>query len=184
MASHLLSEKPSKTGEELAPGRVSTIADSLTLPTHLQHSDSEDADVEHGSILAAAPRAAWRRFNGYGRKRVGFLASVKAVVFSSCAFASVVFLTVIGFDFESADLNVLLILLPFAWASHFKHWGQNTTFACACHRWGVKRRNPFIRLLIGAGVYGISMLPHHHPFGKTFRLVRRANDHLPRVDSG
>ena len=32
-------------------------------------------------------------------------------------------------------LNALLLFLPFAWLSHFKHWNENMTFACACHHW-------------------------------------------------
>ena len=50
---------------------------SHSLPTHSENSQRNS--------LTAAPKAAWDRFNGYGRKRIGFLQSVKAVVFSSCA---------------------------------------------------------------------------------------------------
>jgi len=75
----------------------------------------EEHDPENGRsmpahTLSTSSIAAWRRFNGHGRKQVGFLASIKAVVFSSY-------------------LNVLLIFLPFAWASHFKHWHEDKTFA-------------------------------------------------------
>lgn len=105
MATHSPSEKP--LGEELASKPVFTNGDDHNLPTHLQPNDSENnlRDAP-GSI----PRNAWARFNGHGRKRIGFRQSIKAVLTASY-------------------LNVLILFLPFAWASHFKHWDQNITFA-------------------------------------------------------
>lgn len=90
MATHPPSEKPSKVDERLtrAPGRFmnASNADSLVLPTHAQHSDSDSVEPGPESHFTTSPRAAWKRFNGYGRKKVGFFDSVKAVVFSSCVF--------------------------------------------------------------------------------------------------
>jgi Ca2+:H+ antiporter len=56
----------------------------------------------------------WYRFQGKGRRRVGYLESLKNMIFSSW-------------------LNVLLILIPFAWTSHFirnkeDNWGPVATF--------------------------------------------------------
>ena len=48
------------------------------LPTH---SGDVDPKYQH---LGTTPRAAWNRFNGHGRKRVGVFQSIKAVLFSSC----------------------------------------------------------------------------------------------------
>ena len=92
MAARPPTEKPSRTDEEvtLASGQVLHNTDSLILPTHVQSSES-DVELESGNLLKSAPKAAWRRFNGYGRKRVGFFASVKAIVFSSCVSISIIF---------------------------------------------------------------------------------------------
>ncbi|KAF9653776.1 hypothetical protein BDM02DRAFT_3182767 [Thelephora ganbajun] len=115
MATQPPSEKPLGTDGELT--LVSerlltglTNGDDHNLPTHVRQSDSEKVELKPSNPSTSALRAAWERFNGYGRKRVGFLQSVKAVVF--CSY-----------------LNMLLVFLPFAWASHFKHWGENMTFA-------------------------------------------------------
>ena len=77
--------------EELAIARDRaqrvTNGSSNSLPTaHLQHSDSEKAKPKPGHSLTSVPKAAWARFNGYGRKRIGLFQSVKAVLFSSCTF--------------------------------------------------------------------------------------------------
>ena len=126
------SEKPLGTDEELAlaPGRAQTNGGGQTLPTHVQRSDSDDVEPKPGNPLATTPRAAWDRFNGRGRKRVGFFQSVKSVVLSSCSSLPIVF----GSSWNLPQilvLNVFLIFLPFAWASHFRHWGDNTPFVCA-----------------------------------------------------
>lgn len=93
MATRPPSEKPSKADEDLTlpSGRVSGNADSFVLPSHIQHSGSENVEPEPGHHLRAVPKAAWKRFNGYGRKHVGFFDSVKAILFSSCVFISIVF---------------------------------------------------------------------------------------------
>ena len=88
MATPPPSEKPFKDEElNLESGRVLSHADNPTLPTHVQHSDLENIERELGGRLTHA----WRRFNGYGRKHVGFFGSVKAVVLSSCGFISTAF---------------------------------------------------------------------------------------------
>lgn len=79
------SEKPSGTDEELTLARdrverALTNGDKHNLPTHVQHSDLENVELKHSDPLTTA----WNRFNGYGRKRIGFIESVKAVIFSSC----------------------------------------------------------------------------------------------------
>jgi hypothetical protein len=93
MATRPPSEKPLRADEGLTPasGRALSNADSLILPTHAQHSDLENVEPESDNPLTSIPKAAWKRFNGYGRKHVGFFDSVTAIVFSSCAFTSIVF---------------------------------------------------------------------------------------------
>lgn len=66
--------------------RVLTNGDKHGLPTPVQHSGSENVELKPGPSLTAA----WNRFNGHGRKRVGFLQSIKAVVFSSCTSATTI----------------------------------------------------------------------------------------------
>ncbi|KAF9788189.1 hypothetical protein BJ322DRAFT_1047593 [Thelephora terrestris] len=112
MATKSPSEKPLGMEEELAIAseRVSTDGDGQNLPTHIQSDDSTNVGLGQGRSLTSIRRNAWARFNGHGRKRIGFLQSVKAVVASSY-------------------LNALLLFLPFAWLSHLKRWDQNMTFA-------------------------------------------------------
>jgi len=86
MAANPSTEKPLGTDEELAPSRrLPTPTDGGTngLPTHVHRSDSENIEPKHGHTVTSA-RAAWNRFNGHGRKRVGAVQSAKAVLFSSC----------------------------------------------------------------------------------------------------
>jgi len=92
MSTHSLSEKPLGKAKELAPvplERVPTNGDYYGLPTHTQRDSSGDVEPKVASSLSA--KAAWQRFNGHGRKRIGFFESVKAVVLSSCTFISIVF---------------------------------------------------------------------------------------------
>lgn len=112
MATRPLSEKPSGVDEEMsiALQRVATNVDGHNLPTHVQSNGSQDGGSKPGNPITSASRNAWARFNGYGRKRIGFFQSLKAVIFSSF-------------------LNVLFLFLPLAWISHFKHWDENVTFA-------------------------------------------------------
>jgi hypothetical protein len=90
MTTHPPSEKPLGTDGEpvLARDRTGSVATNGDghLPTHVQHNDPEN--VEHKHTRA---RSAWNRFNGYGRKRVGFFQSIKAVVFCSCTSILIVF---------------------------------------------------------------------------------------------
>jgi len=90
MTTHPPSEKSLGKNRELAPApieRVPTNGDYYGLPTHVQLSDSENVGPKPGGSSTAT--AVWERFNGYGRKRVGFFESVKAVVLSSCTFTSI-----------------------------------------------------------------------------------------------
>jgi len=82
MATHLPTNNPSGMAREPALSRdalVGAYGDSYILPTH-----HEDVEPKHGMHFATSPKAAWDRFNGRGRKRVGFLQSAKAVALSSC----------------------------------------------------------------------------------------------------
>jgi len=56
--------------------------------------------------------------------------------FSALVLPSISSSFVPGIDFQSPDLNVLLVFIPVAWVSHFHHWGEKTTFGCECHRRG------------------------------------------------
>ena len=122
---HPLSEKPLMMDEELP---LVNNGDNRSLPTHLRHNDPDSVELK-----PTAARAAWNRFNGYGRKRVGFFQSIKAVVFCSCTFTLIVFDCSWNLLGTPPDLNVLLIFLPIAWVSHFLHWGDRRTFTRAYH---------------------------------------------------
>ena len=130
MATHPPSEKPLGVNEglTLASERVLTDGGCHNLPTHVQSDGSTDVGLDQGHSLTAIPKNAWARFNGRGRRRIGFLQSIKAVVASSCAFVhrracprNLI---------RIPDLNILLLFLPFAWLSHFERWNENMTFAC------------------------------------------------------
>jgi hypothetical protein len=82
-AMHPLSEKPLMMDEELP---LVNNGDNHSLPTHLRQNELDSVELK-----PTAARAAWNRFNGHGRKRVGFFQSVKAVVFCSCTFILIVF---------------------------------------------------------------------------------------------
>ena len=58
------------------------------MPAHVQHADLEEVESESelGNLMVSAPRTAWQRFKGHGRKRVGFFQSLKALALSSCTF--------------------------------------------------------------------------------------------------
>ena len=128
MATYSSSEKPPGMDEELALShRAPANGGGSGLATYPENLPEHN----HRHSLTTAPRAAWDRFNGYGRKRVGAMQSVRAVILSSCISfpsSSVVPRTY----FLSPDLNVLLVFLPVAWVSHFEHWGEKTTFGCEC----------------------------------------------------
>lgn len=127
MAAHPPSEKQFGVDKELAV----TNGDDHSLPTHLQPNDSTNVEPKPGNHLASAKNA-WARFNGHGRKRIGILQSIKAVVTSSCKSIPLAVI-IIGIYLRSPVLNALLLFLPLAWVSHFKHWDENMTFACVCH---------------------------------------------------
>lgn len=57
-----------------------------SLPTHVQQDsgDLEGAQLKPGNSLTSVSRTAWQRFNGHGRRRIGFLQSLKALFVSSC----------------------------------------------------------------------------------------------------
>ena len=166
MATLPSSEKMSRMGEEvpLTSGAALSSTDSLALPDHVQHNDPESGGFVPAQTVSTTPMAAWQRFNGHGRKRVGFVASIKAVVFSSCLFIPVVSV-VIGiypgflrsehfFGFPSIRLGFPLQTLA------------RRQDLCVCvPPSGLKY---LIRSLIGAGFPFLSMLPHHHPFGEAF----------------
>lgn len=93
------------------------------------HEVSEKASRLRGTKIERLPmlseqnkeeiQAFWDRFKGKGRKNVGILTSLKNIVLSSW-------------------LNLLLVIIPIAWASHFvavndhehegRGWGHSTTF--------------------------------------------------------
>ena len=72
-------EEPTLLSEE-----VLTDGDRNNLPIHVQRDDSEETLLKPGN--SSALRTAWRRFNGHGRRRIGFLQSLTAVVLFSCMF--------------------------------------------------------------------------------------------------
>ena len=83
MATRTPSEKPLGVNEELASKPVFTNGDDRNLPTHVQ---SDDSANNLGGALTSIPGNAWARFNGHGRKRVGILQSIEAVLTASCTF--------------------------------------------------------------------------------------------------
>jgi len=56
------------------------------MPSCAQHVDLEEFKLKPGKFMLSASRTPWQRFNGHGRKRVGFFQSLKAVALSSCTF--------------------------------------------------------------------------------------------------
>lgn len=86
MATYTPSEKPLGVNEESASKPVLTNGDDRNLPTHVQPNDSEN---NLGGALRSIPGNAWARFNGHGRKRVGPLQSIKAVLTASCMFVPI-----------------------------------------------------------------------------------------------
>ncbi|KAL4244451.1 Ca(2+):cation antiporter (CaCA) family protein [Abortiporus biennis] len=86
-----------------------------TVPPHPHHQHYYDEFRPALDYAAARQRVFWDRFRGKGKKKVGLLESLENTALSSY-------------------LNVLLVFLPFAWASHFlletEHsWGHRTVFA-------------------------------------------------------
>ena len=65
---------------------IPTDGDRNNLPTRVQRDGSEEILLKPGNSLTSASRTAWQRFNGHGRRRIGLLRSLKAVVLSSCMF--------------------------------------------------------------------------------------------------
>lgn len=143
MAAHPPSEKQLGLDEELTipSERILTNGDNHNLPTHVQPNDSTNVEPKPANPLTSLPKNAWARFNGYGRKRIGILQSIKAVAASSCMFIPFA-VSVLGIYFGSPVLNPLLLVLPFAWASHFKHWDENLTFACMCSHEEIRSSYP------------------------------------------
>ena len=61
-----------------------------SLSIHPRGSDLEEVQIKPGNSLTSASRTAWQRFNGHGRRSIGFLQSLKAVILSSCAFVPII----------------------------------------------------------------------------------------------
>ena len=79
MATHPPSEKPTGMDEEQGLSRQApTNGDSNGSPAPPRSGNLESTPKR------SLPRAAWDRFNGYGRKPVGTIQSIKAVALSSC----------------------------------------------------------------------------------------------------
>jgi len=162
MAARPPSEKLSKD-EELtrAPGRFlsASNADSLVLPTHAQHNDSDNVEHESDNSFTAAPRAAWQRFNGYGREKIGFFDSVKAVVFSSCVFIPS-FSVVIAIHFKSPRLERVVDFPSIRLGFPFQTLEPRQDFCACVPSLGSKS---LIRLLIEVRVFGpvcfLSIIP-------------------------
>jgi hypothetical protein len=179
MASLPPSEKPLGTDEKLARTErvlTGTNGDSHNLPTHVQNSDSGNVELETDKSMT---RAAWDRFNGHGRKHVGFFQSVKAVVFCSCTFNPTAssrswnLLRIPRFE-RVVDFPSIRLGFP------LRPLGRQDDFCMCVPSLG---SGFTARLLIGV-VFGVSMLPLYHSFGETLRLVWRPNDVIPRTDLG
>ena len=163
MATRPPSEKPSKVDEELtrAPGRFmnASNADSLVLPTHAQHSDSDNVEPEPEHHFTTSPRAAWKRFNGYGHKKIGFFDSVKAVVFSSCVFTPS-FSVVIAIHFKFPRLERVVDFSSIRLGFPFQTLESRQDFCTCVPSLGSKS---LIRLLIEVRVFGpvcfLSIIP-------------------------
>lgn len=173
-------EKPFRVDEEQTERILTTNGGDHNLPTHVQPSDSTHVEPKLGHHLTSVTKNAWARFNGHGRRRIGFFQSIKAIITSSCTFIPVVVTAVPGIYLGSPVLNALLLFLPFAWLSHFKHWNENMTFACVCHR---SHSHPLL-LRSRCRHPRTSVLHLCHSFGETLRLVRGANGTLPWIESG
>lgn len=134
MAMYPHTEKGFRVDEErtLLSEEAPTHEDRHNLPTHVQRDGSEEGQLKPGNPLTSASRTAWQRFNGHGRRPIGFFRSLKAVALSSCAFILIVMIF-LEIHFRPQDLNLMLVLIPLAWISHFRQWGQKRTFACSYH---------------------------------------------------
>ena len=82
-------------------------------------------------------QAFWDRLRGKGRTRVGVFRSIKNILLSSCK-PPTRFLNSYISIISRPGLNILLVIIPVAWASHFvsvndhehagRGWGHGTTF--------------------------------------------------------
>ena len=73
-------------GRTLLYGEIQPGGGNYNMPTYVQHVDLEETEPKLGNFMVSTSRTAWQRFNGHGRKRVGFFQSLKAVALSSCTF--------------------------------------------------------------------------------------------------
>lgn len=111
------------------------------------HSPSEKGSKrgETLAVLASAEirgfKRFWDRLRGKGRRQVGVLESLKNILLSSCALVSTWSTRISCLqDLEHLGLNILLLLIPIAWASHFiavnnhdHSWGKPTPFVSHSH---------------------------------------------------
>ena len=75
----------------------------------------------------------WNRLQGKGRRSIGWGESAKNILSSSCESRSPAFGVgrgVLKVGLRLLGLNVLLLIIPIAWVSHWMHWGPKTTFIC------------------------------------------------------
>ena len=147
-----------------------------SLPTHSPQEDLEDGGFKH---MISASRTAWQRFNGHGRRPVGFFKSLKAVVLSSCAFIPLQWpflgLTPDPRHKLHGDLNSVCLAFP------LPTMGRDDNLLV------------YVLTTLGIGIccsftddrcLWASVLPRYHPFGKTLRMVWRADGAIPRIDLG
>lgn len=76
-------------GRTVLSGEIQPSGSDHNMPPYVQHVDLEQVNPKPGYFVVSTSRAVWQRFNGHGRKRVGFFQSLKAVALSSCTFVVV-----------------------------------------------------------------------------------------------
>jgi hypothetical protein len=98
--------------------------ETQTMPEPQEHVPETrfNAMVGRAKTLRKKHKARWDRFNGKGRKKIGIIDSLKAIVTSSCESPPLLCrseFSIIKSRF--LDLNVLFAAVPCAWAAHFTH---------------------------------------------------------------
>lgn len=106
------------------PSHDSTLGGHDGAPLPPRHQAHEAYDYASGRV-----QEFWDRLRGKGRRRVGVRESLRNIMFSSGEWRDI--RARVCAQSRTAVLNIFIIFVPFAWASHWEmmEWGQDTTFA-------------------------------------------------------
>jgi hypothetical protein len=112
-ASNLIPDPTSAVSPTSTSGRRSSVLTGIAVQLNLE--ENKDEIVRY-----------WDRFS---RKEIGVIASLKTLGLSSCVYYSLLLVIEVFNDIMYQGLNILLLLIPFAWVSRFLGWSHPTTFA-------------------------------------------------------